>query len=129
MKDSAAIKRENKGRIYRLLTGGTPCTKQQIALETGLSVASCNTYLNEMERAGQVLGENQRLPVWEALRAVTSNAAYALFEEGQKGTLSPGKRADLVLLNRNPLTCPPEELRNIQVVETIKDGETVYRTP
>lgn len=61
MKDSAAIKRENKGRIYRLLTGGTPCTKQQIALETGLSVASCNTYLNEMERAGQVLGEKQKL--------------------------------------------------------------------
>ena len=51
--------------------------------------------------SGLVLGENQRLPVWEALRAVTSNAAYALFEEGQKGTLSPGKRADLVLLDRD----------------------------
>ena len=74
-----------------------------------------------------MLGENQRLPVWEALRAVTSNAAYALFEEGQKGTLSPGKRADLVLLDRDPLSCSPEELRNIRVVETIKDGETVYR--
>ena len=59
----------------------------------------------------------------------TAAAAYQYFEEGSKGTLSPGKRADLVLLNRNPLTCPPEELRNIQVVETIKDGETVYRTP
>ena len=78
-------------------------------------------------KSGQVLGENQRLPVWEALRAVTSNAAYALFEEGQKGTLSPGKRADLVLLDRDPLSCPPEELRDIQVVETIKDGETVYK--
>ena len=80
-------------------------------------------------KSGQVLGENQRLPVGEALRAMTANAAFALFEEQTKGTLSPGKRADLVLLNRNPLTCPPEELRNIQVVETIKDGETVYRTP
>lgn len=78
-------------------------------------------------KSGQVLGENQRLPVWEALRAVTSNAAYALFEEGQKGTLSPGKRADLVLLDRDPLSCPPEELKDIRVVETIKDGETVYK--
>ena len=46
----------------------------------------------------------------------TSNAAYALFEEGQKGTLSPGKRADLVLLDRDPLSCPPEELKDIRVV-------------
>ena len=80
-------------------------------------------------KSGQVLGENQRLPVGEALRAMTANAAFALFEEQTKGTLSPGKRADLVLLNRNPLTCPPEELRNIQVVETIKDGKPVYRPP
>ena len=58
---------------------------------------------------------------------MTANAAFALFEEQTKGTLSPGKRADLVLLDRDPLSCPPEELRDIQVVETIKDGETVYK--
>mgnify|MGYP001636705115 FL=1 len=77
-------------------------------------------------KAGKVLGENQRLTPWEALQAITKNAAYALFEEGEKGTLAPGKRADLVVLDRNPLSCPPDELRDIQVVETIKDGETVY---
>ena len=77
--------------------------------------------------SGRVLGENQRIPPWEALRAVTANAAYALFEEGEKGSLSPGKKADLVILDRNPLSCPAEELKNLQVLETVKDGETVYR--
>ena len=60
MKDSASIKRENKAQIRRLLRCGTACTKQQIALQTGLSVASCNTYLNELEAAGEVVGEKQR---------------------------------------------------------------------
>ena len=80
MKDSAAIKRENKGRIYRLLIGGEPCTKQQIALRTGLSVASCNTYLNEMERAGQVLGQKQKLhEVGRTAAAYRLNEDYESF--------------------------------------------------
>ena len=78
-------------------------------------------------KAGTLLGEGQRLSPWEALRAITANAAWALFEEEEKGTLSPGKRADLVILDRNPLSCPPEELKDLRVMETIKDGETVFR--
>lgn len=78
-------------------------------------------------KAGTLLGEGQRLSPWEALRAITVNAAWALFEEGEKGTLSPGKRADLVILDRDPLSCPPEELKDLRVMETIKDGETVFR--
>lgn len=61
MKDSAAIKKVNKERIYKLFLSGKSYTKQQIALETGLSVASCNTYLNEMEAVGEVIGEKQQL--------------------------------------------------------------------
>ena len=61
MKDSADIKRANKARIRNLLRNGKSYTKQQIALQTGLSVASCNTYLNEMEATGEVLGESQRI--------------------------------------------------------------------
>lgn len=61
MKDSADIKRANKALIRGLLHSGSAYTKQQIALQTGLSVASCNTYLNEMEAAGEVLGESRRL--------------------------------------------------------------------
>ena len=61
MKDSASIKRENKMQIRKLLVCGKSYTKQQIALQTGLSVASCNTYLNEMETIGEVIGEKQKL--------------------------------------------------------------------
>lgn len=61
MKDSADIKRANKTQIRKLLRSGKSYTKQQIALQTGLSVASCNTYLNEMEATGEVLGESQRI--------------------------------------------------------------------
>lgn len=61
MKDSADIKKQNKARIRRLLAAGENLSKQQIAKKTGLSVASCNTYLNEMERAGEVVGTKQQL--------------------------------------------------------------------
>lgn len=77
-------------------------------------------------KSGKTLGENQRITPEEALRAITYNAAYALFEERDKGTLSPGKRADMVILDRDPLSCPAEELKNLHILETIKDGETVY---
>lgn len=78
-------------------------------------------------QAGATLGEAERLPVEEALRAVTVNAAYQYFEEGEKGTLAVGKRADLVVLDRNPLVTPSAELRNIRVLQTIKDGRTIYK--
>lgn len=61
MKDAADIKRENKAQIQKLLRSGKSYTKQQISLQTGLSVASCNTYLNEMEKAGEVIGEKKKL--------------------------------------------------------------------
>ena len=62
-----------------------------------------------------------------ALEAVTANAAFQYFEERDKGTLSPGKRADLVILDRDPLAVPPEELRDIRVLETWKDGAAIFR--
>ena len=60
MRDSTSMKRESKMQIWKLLIGGESYTKQQIAQQTGLSVASCNTYLNEMERTGEVIGEKQK---------------------------------------------------------------------
>ena len=77
-------------------------------------------------RAGVVLGPEERVSTYDALRAVTANAAHQYFEEGSKGTLAPGKRADLTILDRDPLSIPPEELRHLQVLATIKDGKTIY---
>lgn len=63
----------------------------------------------------------------EALRGVTVNAAAQYFEENEKGTLAPGKRADLVLLSEDPRAVPSEALRRVQVLETFKDGVSVWR--
>ena len=75
---------------------------------------------------GVVLGEAERIPVSDALRAVTSNAAYQYFEEADKGTLEVGKRADLVQLSADPLSVPPDELKAIRVLRTVKDGEDIF---
>jgi len=62
----------------------------------------------------------------DALRAVTATAAYQLKEEKTKGTLEPGKLADLVILDRNPLKVEPTAIKDIAVIETIKEGRTVF---
>jgi predicted amidohydrolase YtcJ len=77
-------------------------------------------------RSQKVLGAEQCATALEALKAVTAWAAYQNFEEDQKGTLEPGKLADLAVLSANPLTVPPHTLKDLYVVETVKDGITVY---
>lgn len=77
-------------------------------------------------RTEQELGPEQRATPLEALKAVTAWAAYQNFEENEKGTLEPGKLADLVVLSDNPLTVSTEALRGLHVVETVKGGSTVY---
>jgi hypothetical protein len=55
--------------------------------------------------------------------------AYQHFEEKTKGSLEVGKLADLVILDRNPLTVDPKTIKDIRVVETIKEGKTIYVAP
>lgn len=82
---------------------------------------------NRVTSSGRQFDLDERIPVYEALRAVTCNAAYSYFEEEEKGALVPGMRADLVLLDRDPLAVPRTEVRRVRVLETIKDGRTLYR--
>ena len=83
--------------------------------------------VNRRTASGRLLGQEEQITPYEALRAVTINAAYQYFEEKEKGSLAQGKRADLVILDRDPLSVPAEELDRLKILETIKDGETVYR--
>ena len=83
--------------------------------------------VNRLSRQGNLIGEDQKISVYDALKAVTINAAYEYFEEDTKGSIKEGKRADLVILDRNPLAVDPMEIKNIKVLETIKDGKTIYR--
>lgn len=69
---------------------------------------------------------DQALSVFEALSLYTSRAAFASFQEGVRGTVTTGFPADLVVLDKNPLTTPPELLRDIQVMRTVIGGETVW---
>lgn len=82
--------------------------------------------VNRISREGNVIGEDQKIPVYDALKAVTINAAYEYFEEDSKGSIREGKRADLVVLDRNPLETEDRKLKDIRVLETIKDGKTIY---
>jgi predicted amidohydrolase YtcJ len=69
----------------------------------------------------------QKLTVDEALRAYTAEDAYAVFAEGSRGKLRPGYRADLVLLDKDLLSIPPESIETAQVRATVAGGRVVYR--
>jgi predicted amidohydrolase YtcJ len=69
----------------------------------------------------------QKMTRMQALRSYTIAAAYAAFEEDQKGTLSPGKLADLVVLSRDILTIPDEKILKTHVLTTIIGGKVLYQ--
>lgn len=82
--------------------------------------------VNRRTQSGDILGPLERIPVYRALQQVTINAAWQIGEDADKGSLAPGKRADLVVLDTDPLTADPAKLFRIKVVATIKDGKTIY---
>jgi predicted amidohydrolase YtcJ len=83
--------------------------------------------VNRRTTSGDVLGAGERIDVASALRATTIDAAFQHFEETDKGSLEPGKLADLVILDRSPLAPRPQALDSIRVLETIVGGESVWR--
>lgn len=82
--------------------------------------------VNRVSRTGKVIGEKEKATPYQALKAITINAAYEFFEEKTKGTLAVGKIADFVILDKNPLTVEPMDIKNIKVLETIKDGKSIF---
>ncbi|WP_321995243.1 amidohydrolase [Clostridium butyricum] len=90
-------------------------------------IETIHVAVNRVTKKGISLGKDERIPVYEALKAVTINAAYQYFEEDKKGSIEVGKKADFVILDKNPLEIPIENIKEIKVVETIKDGNTLYR--
>lgn len=83
--------------------------------------------VNRVSRAGEVVGPDQRVTPLEGLKAMTLWAAEQYDERDAKGSLEPGKLADLVILSDNPLTVDPMTIKDIRVLETIKEGVTIYR--
>jgi predicted amidohydrolase YtcJ len=82
--------------------------------------------VNRRTRSDDILGPAQRVDAYQAIKALTLNAAHQYFEESSKGSITPGKLADLVILSANPITMEPEQLRDIQVISTWSHGVQVY---
>lgn len=76
---------------------------------------------------GAQLDEGQKISVYEGLECITKNGAYQYGEEERKGTLEVGKLADLCIVERNPLKVALDDLRDLRVLATIKEGEAIWR--
>ena len=83
--------------------------------------------VNRLSKNNIVLGAEEKISIYDALKAVTINAAYQYFEENKKGSIKEEKQADFVILDKNPLKIKESEIKNIKILETIKGGITIYK--
>ena len=83
--------------------------------------------VNRISREGAKVGLSQCVSPYEGLQAMTINVAAQYDEADSKGSLKMGKRADMVILDKNPLKIEPIFIKDIKVLETIKDGKTIYK--
>lgn len=85
------------------------------------------TAMARTSKTGVVSGADQRIGAYEALQALTTGPAWQAFEENRRGRIKPGLLADFVVLEKNPLTTPVTGIRDIKVLETVKEGQTVWK--
>ena len=78
--------------------------------------------VNRITKEEMILGKDEKINVLDAIKAVTINAAYQYFEEDKKGSIKEGKKADLIIIDKNPLKIDKSELNKIKILETIKNG-------
>ena len=76
---------------------------------------------------GETGGADRRISVDEAIKVGTLNGAYNTHEEGIKGSITPGKLADYVVLAKDPHTITPSKIKDVQIVRTVEGGNTVYQ--
>jgi len=98
-----------------------------VALPDSMRVLSAT--VTRRSRTGDILGPMHRVSVETALKAMTIWPAWQHFEESHKGSITPGKLADFVILSDNPLTVPEDRIDDLVVLATIKEDETIYERP
>ena len=121
-------------RAYRISPAATALQKGMIFTQhhdapiiIPNSMMIVHATVNRASRSGEIIGPDERISPYQALLSITRWAAYQYFEEGAKGSLEAGKLADFVILDRNPLKVDPVTIKDINVLETIKEGGSVYR--
>lgn len=82
--------------------------------------------VNRTTRKGKVLGPNEKVSAYEAMKMITIWGAEEFKEDDRKGSIAPGKLADFVILSADPVSIDPMDLNKILVLETIKEGKTVW---
>ncbi len=82
--------------------------------------------VNRVTRSGRVIGEENKISVYDALIAATNGGAYEYFEENTKGILKTGAKADLIVLDKDPTSIDPMGIKDIKVLRTVKNGKTVF---
>ena len=85
------------------------------------------TEVTRLTVRGEVMHPEQRITRAEALKTYTIWPAYLQFAEKERGSIEVGKLADLVVIDRDLLTCPEEQIKDIQPMMTILNGRVVYR--
>jgi predicted amidohydrolase YtcJ len=110
-------------------------------LENGLSIAASSDFpidppnsliglysaVTRRSKTGEVVSEKQAVPPWAALSMYTRHAARATFDEGIRGSIAPGKAADLIMLSGDPTRVPPEDIKEIKVEMTMIGGEIAWK--
>jgi len=121
---------EEGAYIWRKLydTGAVIANGTDAPVEDVDPIASYYASVSRRLKDGSVFFPDQRMTRMEALRSYTIDAAYAGFEEDVKGSLTPGKLADITVLSQDILTIPEEEIPNTRVAYTIVGGRVVYRS-
>ncbi|MBS1134982.1 MAG: nfdA 4, partial [Burkholderiaceae bacterium] len=113
--------------MHSILSTGlhaTSHTDAPVALPNLMQVAWAT--VNRTSRSGKVIGPDERVTPYEAMQMITIWGAEQFGEQATKGSLKEGKLADFVILSDNPVTMDPNEINRIQVLETIKDGKSVW---
>ncbi len=107
-----------------VVTNGTDTPVEDVS-----PIASYYASVSRRSKDGSVFYPNQRMSRLEALKSYTINCAYGAFEEKDKGSLTPGKLADIVILSNDILTCPEAQIPDITIDYTIVGGKILYQTP
>lgn len=108
-----------------MLTGSSDSPVENFSPLLGVYSVVCRQDRTGMPKEGWM--PQERVSVFEAISMYTKNAAYASYEEKDKGTIEEGKLADFVVLKENPFTIDPAKIKDITVLETFLDGKSVYR--